>query len=179
MALCNQDWDIINRNLFVEGAKFWRSGYFNRKTGEEQNICSEYRRTKSPCSAMVRYVPRGEPDSDPALSSVCADAENDEGDGAEDDELLPDDARLQSDKYDIVLVYATPVELHAEFHEIDLMNAKVEEMKEKMAEIMMRDPTLEPATIVDKVLNDFTDNLDGNAKSELISKQIFGYNICI
>ena len=99
MALCNQDWDIINRNLFVEGAKFWRSGYFNRKTGEEQYICSEYRRTKCPCSAMVPYVPRGEPDSDPALSpvadtSVCADAENDEGDGAEDDELLPDDATL-------------------------------------------------------------------------------------
>ena len=48
---------------------------------------------------MVPYVPRGEPDSDPALSpvadtSVCVDAENDEGDGAEDDELLPDDATL-------------------------------------------------------------------------------------
>ena len=50
---------------------------------------------------------------------VSADAENDEGDGAEDDELLPDDARLQRDKYDEVLVYASPVELHAEFHEID------------------------------------------------------------
>jgi hypothetical protein len=32
---------------------------------------------------------------------------------------------------------------------------------------MMSEPTLEPATIVEKVLNDFTDNLDGLAKSEL------------
>ena len=32
---------------------------------------------------------------------------------------------------------------------------------------MMRDPTLEPATIVEKVLNGFTDNLDGQAESEL------------
>ena len=32
---------------------------------------------------------------------------------------------------------------------------------------MMSDPNLDPATIVEKVLNDFTDNLDGQAKSEL------------
>ena len=36
------------------------------------------------------------------------------------------------------------------------MDAKMEEMKEKMTELIMCDPTLEPDTIVDKVLNDFT-----------------------
>ena len=33
-------------------------------------------------------------------------------------------------------------------------------MKEKMTELIMRDHTLEHATMVDKMLNDFTDNLE-------------------
>ena len=49
MALSGENWDIINKNLFIEGAKYWRTGYFNQKTGEEQYICFEYKRTKCPC----------------------------------------------------------------------------------------------------------------------------------
>ena len=40
MALSGENWDIIDKNLFIEGAKYWRTGYFNQKTGEEQYICS-------------------------------------------------------------------------------------------------------------------------------------------
>ena len=73
---------------------------------------------------------------------------------------------LHIDKYE-VLVYAIPVETNTGFNKIDFMDAKVEEMKEKMTELITWDPTLEPDTIVDKLLNDFTDNLEGQAKREL------------
>ena len=55
MALCNQDWDIINNNLFIEGVKFWSAGHFNLKTGEEFYVCSEHKKSKCPCTALVRY----------------------------------------------------------------------------------------------------------------------------
>ena len=66
-------------------------------------------------------------------------------------------------------MYASPVEWHYKYHAIDLMEAKAEEMKEKMTEMMRQDPTLEPSTIIDKVLNDFTDSLEGQLKSELLA----------
>ena len=53
-----------------------------------------------------------------------------------------------------MLVYASALEDHAKYRKINLMEAKVEQMKEKVSETMVVDPTLEPATIVDKVLND-------------------------
>ena len=90
----------------------------------------------------------------------------------DDEDLLDEDARLNKEKYDVVLVYASPLELHAQFHEVDLMISKVEEMKEKMTELMIQDTTLEPATIIDKVLNDFTETKDGQEKSELIAYSI-------
>ena len=60
MALCNQYWNIINNNLFIEGVKFWRAGHFNMKTGEEFYMCSELRRTKCHCMALVRYFKKVE-----------------------------------------------------------------------------------------------------------------------
>ena len=55
MTLPSIDWAIINKNLYVEGAKFWKSGYLNMDTGEELYRCAEYKKTKCQCTAMVRY----------------------------------------------------------------------------------------------------------------------------
>ena len=179
MALSGENWDIINKNLFIEGAKYWRTGYFNPKTGEEQYICSEYKRTKCPCSALVRYYRRvrsasnteegGGGSSEQVVTGIEESHNEDRVTKEDDDDLLDEDARLNKEKYDVTLVYASPLELHAQFHEVDLMTSKVEEMKEKMTELMIQDPTLEPATNIDKVLNDFTETMDGQEKSELLA----------
>ena len=66
-------------------------------------------------------------------------------------------------------MYASPAELHYPYHAIDLMEAKTEEMNEKMTEMMRTDPTLEPSTIIDNVLNDFTDSMAGQMKFELLT----------
>ena len=29
MTFSNRDWNIINKNLFIDGVKFWRAGHFN------------------------------------------------------------------------------------------------------------------------------------------------------
>ena len=52
-----------------------------------------------------------------------------------------------------MLVWASPVDDHAKFHEIDLMDAKSEQLNEKMTEVMKKDPTPEPSTVLDKGLN--------------------------
>ena len=136
MALSGENWDIINKNLFIEGAKYWRTGYFNPKTGEEQYICSEYKRTKCPCSALVRYYRRvrsasnteegGGGSSEQVVTGMEASYNEDRATEEEDEDLLDEDARLNKEKYDVVLVYASPLELHAQFHEVDLMISKVE-----------------------------------------------------
>ena len=43
----------------------------------------------------------------------------------DDEDLLDEDARLNKEKYDVVLVYASPLELHAQFHEVDLMISRL------------------------------------------------------
>ena len=68
-----------------------------------------------------------------------------------------------------MLVWASPVDDHAKFHEINLMDAKSEQLNEKMTEVMKKDPTLEPSTVLDKVLNNYTDSMEGPIKAELIS----------
>ena len=52
-------------------------------------------------------------------------------------------------------------------------------MKEKVTELLMCDPTLEPDTIVDKVLNDFTDNLQGQPKSELSAYAVYSCSLLL
>ena len=49
------------------------------------------------------------------------------------------------------------------------MDAKSEELKEKMTELMQSDPTLDPSMVIDKVLNDYTDRMEGPMKAQLIS----------
>ena len=78
-----------------------------------------------------------------------------------------------------MLVYAIPVETNTGFNKIDFMDAKVEEMKEKMTELITWDPTLEPDTIVDKLLNDFTDNLEGQAKRELAAYTVYSCSLVL
>ena len=84
-------------------------------------------------------------------------------------DMFEEDPRLYPDKYDIKLVWASDPELHHRFHEIDLMEAKNEELKEAMTELMVRDPTLEPSVVIDKVLTDFTESMDGSSKGELLA----------
>ena len=91
MALSSHNWDIINNNLFVEGAKYWRGGHFNYKTWEEYYVCSEQKKSKCPCSAMVRYIVRPTDDSLP---------EEDQDVSHDVTELL--DPRLDKEKYDVV-----------------------------------------------------------------------------
>lgn len=82
---------------------------------------------------------------------------------------MRNEGTLNPVKYDITLVWASDPELHQRFHETDLMEAKSEELKEAMTELMVKDPTLEPSVVIDKVLNDFTDSMDGSAKGELLA----------
>ena len=156
MALSGLNWHIINKNLFVEGAKYWRTGYFNRKTGEEKYICSEAKKSKCPCTALVRYVPKE------LISETISNDSQYDIFGNEDLRLLPE-------KFEVVLVWASQTELHERYHEIDLIDAKCEEMKESMTEVMMKDPTLEPSTVIDKVVHSFTETLDGNSEGKLTS----------
>ena len=132
MALCYQDWDIINKNLFIEGVKFWRAGHFNMKTGEEFYTCSELRRTKCPCMALVRYfkkveksVPLPPPSNVPSArvgdhaaggqgqgevadlagGDQGQDEDDDhgcEGDMVDDDFIFEEDPRDNKMKYDVV-----------------------------------------------------------------------------
>ena len=55
MTLFSQKWSIVNKNLFIEGVNFSRAGHFNPITLEELYVCSEYERSKCPCTAVVRY----------------------------------------------------------------------------------------------------------------------------
>ena len=64
-----------------------------------------------------------------------------------------------------MLVWASPVDDHAKFHEINLIDAKSKELNEKMTEVMKKDPTLEPSTVLDKVLN--------NAELYVLSRSFF------
>ena len=48
------------------------------------------------------------------------------------------------------------------------MDARSEELKEKMTELMKADPTLDPSVVIDKVLNEYTDRMEGPMKAELI-----------
>ena len=164
MALTKLSWDIINKNLFVEGAKYWRTGYYNRKTGEESYIYSEAKKTKCPCTALVRYFKRPNNDGESEQEQM---SDEERGDSGED--MFDEDPRLNPVKYDITLVWASDPELHQRFHETDLMEANSEELKEAMTELMVKDPTLEPSVVIDKVLNDFTDSMDGSAKGELLA----------
>ena len=66
-------------------------------------------------------------------------------------------------------MWASNVNDHARYHEVDLMDAKSEELKEKMTELMQSDPTLDPSMVIDKVLNEYTDRMEGVMKAELIS----------
>ena len=38
-----------------------------------------------------------------------------------------------------------------------------------MTELMKADPTLDPSIVIDKVLNEYTDKMEGPMKAELIS----------
>jgi hypothetical protein len=177
MALTKLSWDIINKNLFVEGAKYWRTGYYNRKTGEESYICSEAKKTKCPCTALVRYFKRPNNDGESEQEQMSDEERGDSGQeqmsdeerGDSGEDMFDEDPRLNPVKYDITLVWASDPELHERFHETDLMEAKSEELKEAMTELMVKDPTLEPSVVIDKVLNDFTDSMDGSAKGELLA----------
>ena len=48
--------------------------------------------------------------------------------------------RLYPHKYDITLVCASNPELREKFHKTDRMEAKTEERKEAMTELMVKDP---------------------------------------
>ena len=85
MALTNLNWDIINKNLFVEGNKFWRTGYYNKKTGEETYVCSEGKRTKCPCTALVRYFKRRENDNNVEDGGEEHVSDDERGDSADDE----------------------------------------------------------------------------------------------
>ena len=61
------------------------------------------------------------------------------------------------------------MEDHARYHKIDLIDTKSEELKEKTTELMKADPTLDPSIVIDKVLNEYTDRMEGPMKAELIS----------
>ena len=150
------------------------------KTSEEFYMCSELRRTKCPCMVAGGDQGLGEEDD-----HGC------EGDILDDDSLFEEDPRDNKLKYDVVsldyklsklsirilkyflfiqtLVWASNVEDHASYHEIDLMDAKSEELKEKMTELMKADPILDPSIVIDKILNEYTDKMEGPMKAELIS----------
>ena len=102
MALTQLSWDIINKSLFVEGAKYWRTGYYNRKTGEENYICSEAKKTKCPCTALVRYFKV--PNADGEQEHVSDDEHGDSGDEDMATDMFEEDPRLYPDKYDIKLL---------------------------------------------------------------------------
>ena len=68
-----------------------------------------------------------------------------------------------------VLVYASDLEEHARYHSVDPMDAKDEELKEKMTELIRKDPTLDPSVVIDTILNNFTEGMDGNSRSELLA----------
>ena len=68
-----------------------------------------------------------------------------------------------------ILVYVDPVDKHAKYHEIDKFNMLVEEMKESMDFIVQKDPTLEPLTVYNAVVQEYTNKLGNEEKSELLA----------
>ena len=49
------------------------------------------------------------------------------------------------------------------------MDAESEELKEKLTELMKADPTLDPSMVIDMVLNEYTNRMEGPRKAEPIS----------
>ena len=86
-------WDIINKNLFIEGVKFWRAG-------EEFYVCSEHKKSKCPCTALVRYFVKKSTDP-PVGANDDGEGEVDEGGDAEAS-IFEEDPRGNSQNNDVV-----------------------------------------------------------------------------